>query len=169
MTIAHSGFDERSARPTTPTLQLRPYPRNSGEAAARIVALALIANGRMEAVETAVLDALEAPERLGLTRSQWHGVIDDLCADLLRTARCGNEICIPSEALGSMLDQLDDEDSRRLVLRLCSAVVQADSQIGRSGAAGAHAVRHGLPGAAARGRRRHRPQAAPSLNNKEHS
>jgi hypothetical protein len=129
MTIAHSGFDERSARPTTPTLQLRPYPRNSGEAAARIVALALIANGRMEDVETAVLDALEAPERLGLTRSQWHGVIDDLCADLLRTARCGNEICIPSEALGSMLDQLDDEDSRRLVLRLCSAVVQADSQI----------------------------------------
>ena len=129
MTAAHSGFDERSARLTMPTLQLRSYSRNSGEAAARIVALALVANGRIKAVETAVLDALEAPARLGLSRSQWHGVIDDLCADLLRTARCGNEICIPSEALNSMLDQVDDEDSRRLVLRLCSAVVQADSQI----------------------------------------
>ncbi len=129
MTIAQSGVDERGARPTTPTLKLRPYSRNSGEAAARIVALALIANGRIEAVETAVLDALEAPERLGLTRSQWHGVIADLCADLLATARCGNEICIPSKMLDSMLDQLDDDEWRRLVLRLCSAVVQADSQI----------------------------------------
>jgi hypothetical protein len=94
--IARSGFDEGSARLTTPTLQLRPYPRNSGEAAARIVALALIANGRIKAVETAVLDALEAPERLGLTRSQWHGVIDDLCADLLGTARCGNHMTFDS-------------------------------------------------------------------------
>jgi len=123
MTISYSGFDERSARPTPPTLQLRPYPRNSGEAAARIVALALIANGRIKAVETAVLDALNAPGRLGLTRSQWHGVINDLCADLLGTARCGNEICIPSETLDSMLDQLDDEDSRRLVLRLGDTMV----------------------------------------------
>lgn len=109
--------------------QLRPYPRNSAEAAARIVALALIANGRIKAVETAALDALRAPERLGLTRPQWHGVIHDLCADLLGPARCGDEGCIPSELLDRMLDEIDDDATRRLVLRLCSAVVHADRQI----------------------------------------
>lgn len=109
--------------------QIRPYPRNSAEAAARIVALALIANGRIKAVETAALDALCAHQRLGLTRPQWHGVIHDLCTDLLGPARCGDEGCIPSELLDDMLDAIDDDALRRLVLRLCSAVVHADRQI----------------------------------------
>jgi hypothetical protein len=109
--------------------QLRHYTRNSAEAAARIVALALIANGRIKAVETAALDALRAHERLGLTRPQWHGVIHDLCSDLLGPARCGDEGCIPSELLDRMLDEVGDDTTRRLVLRLCSAVVHADRQI----------------------------------------
>lgn len=108
---------------------VRPYPRNSPEAAARIVALALIANGRVTAAEVAVLDAVRAPERLGLARSRWHGVIIDLCGDLLGPARRGGEACIPGHVLNRMLDEVDDDDLRRLVLRLCSAVVQADRRI----------------------------------------
>jgi hypothetical protein len=112
-----------------PYPQLRHYPRNSAEAAARIVALALIANGRIKAVETVALEALRADERLGLTRQQWHGVIHELCADLLGPARCGDDSCIPSELLNRVLDEVDDYTTRRLVLRLCSAVVHADRQI----------------------------------------
>ena len=108
---------------------LRSYPRNSPEAAARIVALALIANGRIKAAEVAVLDALDAPQRLGLTRARWHGVIQDLCADLLGPARCGDEGRIPGEVLDRMLDEVEDGDTRRLVLHLCSAVIHADRQI----------------------------------------
>lgn len=112
-----------------PYPRLRLYPRNSAEAAARIVAFALVANGSIKAVETAALDALQAHERLGLNRPRWHGVIHDLCADLLGPARCGDEGCIPSELLDRMLDEVDDDTTRRLVLRLCSAVVHADCQI----------------------------------------
>ncbi|MDP3811704.1 TerB family tellurite resistance protein [Hydrogenophaga sp. 2FB] len=112
-----------------PNPLLRAYPLNSAEAAARIVALALIANGRIETVETAALDALKARERLGLTRQQWHGVIHDLCADLLGPTRCGNKVRIPSELLDRMLDEVVDDGMRRLVLRLCTAVAQADCQI----------------------------------------
>ena len=108
---------------------LRSYTRNSPEAAARIVALALIANGRIKAAEVAVLDALDAPRRLGLTRARWHGVIQDRCADLLGPARCGDEGRIPGEALDRMLDEVEDGDTRRLVLHLCSAVIHADRQI----------------------------------------
>jgi hypothetical protein len=108
---------------------LRAYPRDSAEAAARIVALALIANGRVDAAEVAVLDALQAAERFGLTRSRWHGVIHDLCTDLLGPARHGDEGRIPGDVLNRMLDEVDDPDTRRLVLRLCAAVVQADRQI----------------------------------------
>ena len=45
----------------------RAYPVNSAEAAARIVALAMVANGRIETAETVALDAHKARERLGLT------------------------------------------------------------------------------------------------------
>jgi hypothetical protein len=114
---------------TIPRPPRRPNPRNSAEAAARLVALALIANGRVKPSELAVLDGLDAPDRLGLTRSQWHGVIDELCIDLLGTARCGDEGCVTSDALHRMLDEIDDDGTRRLVVRLCSAVVHADREI----------------------------------------
>ncbi|HET7795462.1 MAG TPA: TerB family tellurite resistance protein [Rhizobacter sp.] len=108
---------------------LRSYPRNTPEAAARIVALALIANGRIQAVEVAALDALHAHERLGLTPQRWHAVIHDLCTDLLGPARCGDDACVSSELLGHLLDEVDDDRLRHVVLHLCSAVVQADRQI----------------------------------------
>lgn len=112
-----------------PLRLLRSYPRNSAEAAARLVALALIANGRIKAVETAALEALRSHERLRLTRPQWHGVIQDLCADLLGPARCGDEICISDDLLDRMLDEVGDERKRRTVLHICSAVVHADCQV----------------------------------------
>jgi hypothetical protein len=120
---------DRERRPVWAEPLLRSYPRNSAEAAARIVALALIANGRVKAVETAVLDALRAHERLGLTRPQWHGVIHDLCTDLLGPARCGDDGCLSIELLERVLDEVEDNDTRRLVLRLCAAVVNADREI----------------------------------------
>lgn len=127
MTTSYPHIPE-SGRPAPGPL-LRSYPHNSGEAAARIVALALIANGRIKPVEAAALDALRGHERLGLTRTQWHGVIRDLCDDLLGPARCGNEICISDDLLEFMLDEVQDDSKRRTVLRLSSAVVHADRQV----------------------------------------
>lgn len=112
-----------------PANTLRAYPRNSAEAAARIVALALIANGRIKAVETAALEAQQARQRLGLTRPQWHAVIHELSTDLLGATRCDDDCCISSALLEHVLDEVDDDGTRRLVLHLCSVVVHADRQI----------------------------------------
>ncbi|MBW8469992.1 MAG: hypothetical protein K0M67_17140 [Thiobacillus sp.] len=108
---------------------LRSYPRNSPEAAARIVALALFANGHIKAVETATLDARGCPESLGLTRPQWHSVIHDLRADLRGSARHGDERCISGELLVRMLDEVNDDSTQRTVLQLSSAVVHADCHV----------------------------------------
>lgn len=107
----------------------RAYSRNSPEAAARIIALALISDGRMSKAEIAALDALQARDRLGLTESQWLAVISDLCADLLGPGLCGDEGCIPADLLDAMLDEVEFPELRRIVLRLCSAVVHADRRI----------------------------------------
>lgn len=114
---------------TTPEPRFRIYPQNSPEAAARIVALALIADGRVKAAEVTALDALNALERLNLTRPRWQGVIGDLCADLCRSVRSDADGCVPGEALDRMLDEVADERMQRLVLQLCSAVVHADREL----------------------------------------
>lgn len=108
---------------------LRPYPRNGPSAAARIVALALIANGRIKAVEMAALDALKAHEALGLSRARWHAVIDELCADLLRAMDGAGDCAIDSAMLDRVLAEVDDPQLQRVVLRLCAAVVHADRQV----------------------------------------
>ncbi|MDO8279032.1 MAG: hypothetical protein Q7T63_13005 [Burkholderiaceae bacterium] len=93
------------------------------------MAIALIANGRIKAVEAAALDVCQGRERLGLTRRQWHKVIHDLCVDLMGPARRGQEVCISGDSLGRILDEVDDDRTRRTVLRLSSAVVLADCQV----------------------------------------
>ena len=62
---------------------MRPYPRNSPGAAARIVALAALADGNIRKAELDILDRLRAYEQLGLARAEFHAVVQTLCENLL--------------------------------------------------------------------------------------
>ena len=62
---------------------MRKYPRNSPLAAARIIALTIIADGDVDKAELAVLDELAVHKQLGLEREALHEVIDAFCEDLL--------------------------------------------------------------------------------------
>ena len=105
------------------------YPRNSPRAAARILALTLIANGRMQASELAALEANDANAQLGITDREWHDVLRDLCVALLATPRQGKQCLIDARLIEQMLGEIDDVALQRRVLRLCSAVVHADGEI----------------------------------------
>ena len=63
--------------------KVRKYPKNSPQAAARIVALTIISDGDVNNAEFALLDRLAVHEQLGLDRDALHEVFDTLCADLL--------------------------------------------------------------------------------------
>ena len=105
------------------------YPRNSPQASARIVALALISNGEIKPSELAELEAVHAHELLGLTRLEWHDVVHELCAELLWSATPGTDCLIDSWMIERMLAAVDDVTLQRLVLRLCAAVINADRQV----------------------------------------
>ncbi len=109
--------------------RLRQYPRNSPQAAARIVALALLADGRLGAAELRVLDAHDAERTLGLRPSELPEVVDALCDDLLADAYAHRDdaCCIEPEALQAMLDDVDDPALRAKVLRLCVAVIESQA------------------------------------------
>ena len=62
---------------------MRSYPANSPQAAARIVALAVVADGDIGDAETQWLDRLAVHEQLGLARHELHALLDSFCEDLL--------------------------------------------------------------------------------------
>jgi hypothetical protein len=111
------------------TFLARHCPRNSPRAAARIVALALISNGEIKPSELFELDAIRAHEQLGLTKQQWHDVVDEMSVCLQESARQARHARVDARLIARLLDDVDDVVVQRLVLRLCTAVIHADNQV----------------------------------------
>jgi hypothetical protein len=93
---------------------MRSYPTNSPQAAARIVALAMLADGHLCRREVAAIEALPGERRLGLSPEQWQGVMHGLCEDLLASHPDMAEITSPP--------------LREQVLSLCLAVAEVDQR-----------------------------------------
>lgn len=110
---------------------MRSYPRNSPHAAARIVALTLIADGRMKDVELTALERMDAYGRLGMDPVALRGVVHELCADMLATASGGGQAdCrITPATIRALLAEVEDPALRRLVFELCAGVARADHKM----------------------------------------
>jgi tellurite resistance protein len=105
------------------------YPSNSPQAAARIVALALIANSEVKTSEWAVLKSMRVHEHLGLTTEEWHEVVGDLYIDLVGSSTSLSDVLGDARLTRELLDHVDDPDLQRKVMRLCTGVINADGQV----------------------------------------
>lgn len=110
---------------------MRHYLRNSPQAAARIVALAVLADGHLAPAELHVLERSHAHERLGLAREELHAVLHGFCEDLLQGAHLawGDACRVDARTLSQLLADVDDPELRRTVLQLCLDLAQADEHI----------------------------------------
>jgi len=110
---------------------MRRYPTNSPRAAARILALTLLADGHLRRAEIDALARLDAPAQLGLSAAALRAVLGDLCDDLLADARQeGGARCrVAPAALDAMLAEIDDRELQDRVLALCLAVATADGEV----------------------------------------
>jgi hypothetical protein len=110
---------------------MRPYPRNSPQAAARIVALTLLADGQLQRAELASLDALGGAARLGLRRDELQAVMHDFCADLLDDARAArdDDCRITPALIELLLADIDDRALQPKVLALCAGLARADGRL----------------------------------------
>jgi len=64
---------------------MQTFETNSPQAAARIVALTLVADGNIGKAELQRLDDLKVHEQLNLSQDGLHAVMKDFCQDLLRS------------------------------------------------------------------------------------
>lgn len=110
---------------------MRCYPTDSPQAAARIVALAAMADGHLDHGELDHLERIGVHTQLGLTRADWHDVLHALCEDLLACTRLtwGDACSVDPLTLQHLLAEVHDPALRERVLALCLAAAEADAQV----------------------------------------
>jgi len=110
---------------------MRTYPTNSPEAAARIIALAMLADGHLCKSELDLLERVGAHGQLGLSPKELHTVLHTLCEDLLATSFGDWESAcrISAETFSAVAAEITDADLRAKVLRLCAAVIASDEHV----------------------------------------
>ncbi len=110
---------------------MRKYPQNSPQAAARILALTIIADGDLDKAEFALLDELAVHELLGLEYDVLHTVVDTFYADLLSSKQLAwSDVCpVDEHTLAELMGEIDDPALRRKVLGLCIKLAEADGHV----------------------------------------
>ncbi len=110
---------------------MRTYPRNSPQAAARIVALAITADGHVCSSEERVLEKLNMAGELGLAPAQFAQIVQTLCEDRsIAQMSFAPPMGHPDEImLDTLIAEIDDPALRRKVIRLCVAVAIADDYL----------------------------------------
>ena len=110
---------------------MRPYPHNSPQAAARIVALAMLADGNLSKTEFDAIERMGVCRQLRLTPEELDSIIETCCVDLLAHNRLSwdQSIRFDERMLAQVLSEVDDPALRRDVMRVCSEVVEADHYV----------------------------------------
>lgn len=107
---------------------MRSYPRNSPEAAARVVALVLISDGHVSRSEFEALNKFDGVRDLGLEPRHMPGIVQTLCEDLLMAGFDGRSILshLDDSGLHAMITEVDEPQLQAQVLRVAASVALAD-------------------------------------------
>jgi len=112
-----------------PGRPLRGYPVDSPRAKARLIVLAMLADGRVDAAELDSLAKYRAFAELGISRDDFFQVLYDFCADAagLPEGR-GNYLMSPA-LLETILDEVSDTRERQKLLRLIFDMIRSDGHL----------------------------------------
>lgn len=104
---------------------MRSYPIDSAQAAGRILALSMVADGSLAETEIAALDRSRILEHLDLDQAQFQCLMQELCDDLLATASHGS-VQLERDVIDSLLSEIQSPELRRKLLRAMWSVADAD-------------------------------------------
>jgi len=110
---------------------LREYPSNSPQAKARLIALALLADGRLDDQELDDLSRRSAFAKLGLTREEFFQVLYDFCADVSTTPNREENYLITPEILTGLFAEITEPAEQKALLGLIFDVIRSDGRLAR--------------------------------------
>ena len=110
---------------------MRSYPIDSPEAATRLLAMALLADGHYAVSEIKTLDRLNAPARLGLGPESFKAVINHFCEDLLLATNGEwlGSAAIDSATRRCLFAEVQSPALGAEVRALCEAVMLCDGHL----------------------------------------
>lgn len=111
---------------------MRSYPRNSPQAATRILAVAMLADGHQCHSETALLERLVVHEQLGLSRTALQAVVHTFCEDMMAfsAGMCWADVSLMQpDPLRQVLGEVDDPALQHRLVRLCMSLIEADAHL----------------------------------------
>ncbi|ACV37659.1 conserved hypothetical protein [Candidatus Accumulibacter phosphatis] len=110
---------------------MRKYPIDSTEAMARIVAVALLADGALDHSEVEALEKHELRDNLGLPAATLERVLHEFCNDLLQTARAPNigQIELDAQLVDHLLDDIQSHELQKKALTAIVDIVNADGSL----------------------------------------
>ncbi len=110
---------------------MRSYPVNSPQAAARIVALTVVADGDIGDAEIKWLERLAVHEQLGLARHELHALLDTFCEDLLSSdqLKWADACPVDERTLADLMGEVQDPALRLKLLRLCVELAEVDAHV----------------------------------------
>ncbi len=123
-----------SSRPVIgPHHPLRAYGVNSPRAKARLVVLALLADGRLDEREMAALDRRGVFADLGITREDFVQVLYDFCGDVAGQLAVGaGGYQLTPKTLSGLFGEVTDIDAREKLLQHMVAVISSDGHLSDS-------------------------------------
>lgn len=110
---------------------MRKYLIDSTQSKARIVALALIADGGLDKSELDLLDRHAIVERLGMSQDDFDNVVHEFCDDMLQYAGRNDSgaLELGRETIDAMLDEIRSRDIQKLLLRTILEIVYVDRRL----------------------------------------
>ena len=115
--------------------RLRDYVPDSPQAKARLIVLAMLADGRLDEAELDSLDRDGTLAALGLDRDAFFTVLYDFCADVEDLPRGDGDYLLAPAVLRKMLAEVSRSDDRQTLLRLIFDVIRSDGRLARGEAA----------------------------------
>jgi hypothetical protein len=109
---------------------MKTYAKNSPEAIARILAMMMITDAKLDDREIEVMDELRIFDLVGISRSQFSEVVHDYCSELLASNSHEGRIKLVDQArIDRAIDLVDDPAKRVQVCSMILNIADADGRI----------------------------------------
>ena len=110
---------------------MRKYPINSKQAMARIIALAIIADGGLDKSEIEALANSHILQHLRMSEAEFDQIMHELCNDMLQTfdGMPHGSIVLDADVIHQLLDEIQDPALQTILLKVIVAVVDADGRV----------------------------------------
>lgn len=105
------------------------YARDTLSAQARLVALSLLADGRIDSSEVELLGGQQGLGRLPLSKAEFFQVLNDFCADVSRMPATGGSYNVSPTYVEELLGKVTDPSLRRKTLNLMFDLIRSDGKL----------------------------------------